>query len=96
VFEVAVVVLVRLRVDDYRVVHACAVHAPEQMLRRRRLSRAVRRARVIGKARIIRAREAVQVRVNDRRRGLGLRGPVKFGPRRGDGGERCGVKKAAA
>lgn len=75
------IVLVRLGMHDHRVIDAGAFHAAQQMLRRRRLVRAVRRPLVIRKAFVIPAGEAVQVCVHDRD------APRRLGGLPGRGGE---------
>mgnify|MGYP003340837517 CR=1 FL=1 len=67
VFEVAMVVLIRLGMHDHGVVHARAVHELQEELRCRGLLRLISAARMVGETRVRLAREAVRVGVHDRR-----------------------------
>jgi hypothetical protein len=62
--KVAVIVLIRFGVHDDGVVDPRAIHAFQQMLRRGRRRGTVWRSRMVRKACIIRASEAVQVCIN--------------------------------
>lgn len=66
--EIAVVVLVRLRVDDDRTIDTRIDHAFQQVFRRRRRIRPVRPVLVVRKASVITTREAVEMRIDDERR----------------------------
>src|SRR5262249_10880711 len=94
ILQVAVVVLIRFRVNDNGVIDAGAVHAGEQVLRRRRLVGAVRGLLVVGEALVVLAGEAVQVGVDDRRP-LRLRGGRRTAGQRG-GGQGGGLQELAA
>ena len=72
-FEVAMIVLVRLRVDDDGSAHARAVHAAEQLFGSRQRGGPVGGVLVVGEARIGGPREAMDMRIHGavvlRRRG---------------------------
>ena len=66
VFEIAVVVLIRLGMHHHGKVHARGIHELEEKLRRGGQLRLVSATRVIGKTRVCLASEAMRVGVHDR------------------------------
>jgi hypothetical protein len=87
VFEVAVVVLVRLGVNDDGVIDAAVGHALEQVFGRGRVRGLVRRVLVVGELRVVLAGEAVEVRIDDGRFRVGTAGTGGEGESCGSGGE---------
>ena len=65
-FQVAMVVLVRLGMDDHGVVHPGPGHAPQQVLGSGRLGGLIRPFRVVRESGVVPPGEAVQVRVHHR------------------------------
>src|SRR5262245_23045106 len=92
-FEVAVIVLVRLRVNDDRVIDSRPGHRAEQMLGRRGFLRLVRRVLVVGESLIVLAGEAVEVRIDD---GRAARGSCESGCRADDRGCDGGAQELAS
>ena len=70
ILKVAVVVLVRFRMNHNGMTHSGTFHAFQQMFRRGRRFGTIRCRGMVGKARILRACETMQMCV-DYRRGLG-------------------------
>ena len=73
-FEITVIILIWLRMNDDRIIDAGAFHAFEQMVRRRRLFRTIRRSLVIRETLVITPGEAVKMRVDDQAALRELRG----------------------
>ena len=67
IFEVAVIVLVRFRVNDDREINPRLIHALKQMLGRRRRVRTIGRAAMIRKSSIVFAGKTMNMGVHDRR-----------------------------
>ena len=70
-FQVTVVVLVRFRVNDDRVIDSGRRHEFEQMLGGRGFRRPIGAIWVVGKSRLVRSGETVQMRVDHRRFRIG-------------------------
>src|SRR5262245_49681783 len=64
--QIAMVILIRLRMDDDGIIDAPILHAAQQVLRRGGRLWAIRRALVIRKPRVTGTCEAMQMRVDSR------------------------------